>query len=159
MFHAPSLCAFVLLALTACANRTTVYLGSSASLEAPLQAIMDDQAAAWNAGDLESFVERGYLNNETLGFYGGPEPSLGYDGVLDRYRASYAAPGAEMGHLTFSHLNFQVLGPEYRLGTGRWQLDFSDNSQRWGWFTLVFVYTNNGWRIMHDHSNEVVAKL
>lgn len=156
MRHLPSLLLFAALAGFGCSNKLTMtYSPASPPQEAPLQAIMDDQAAAWNAGDLEAFVARGYLNNETLSFYGGPEPSLGYDGVLDRYRASYAAPGAEMGHLTFDRLNFQVLGPQYRLGNGRWQLDFEDGSTRWGWFTLIFVYTNEGWRIMHDHSNEV----
>ena len=116
---------FLLLALAAC---TAPY---------PRQ-VLDIQEDAWNRGDLESFLS---------------EPSVGYQAVLERYRTSYQEGDAEMGELEFSQLDIVYLGDEHALGRGHWKLTFEDGSTTGGWFTLIFVETNEGWRVLHDHTS------
>lgn len=111
------------------------------------------QEEAWNRGDLEAFLAEGYLNTPTLTFFGSDEPVVGYQAVLDRYRRSYQQDGAEMGTLRFDQLDIVHLGEDHALGRGRWQLAFEDGSSTGGWFTLIFVRTRDGWRILHDHTS------
>jgi len=131
---------FLLLALAAC---TAPY---------PRQ-VLDIQEDAWNRGDLESFLSEGYLDTPTLTFFGSSEPSVGYQAVLERYRTSYQEGDAEMGELEFSQLDIVYLGDEHALGRGHWKLTFEDGSTTGGWFTLIFVETNEGWRVLHDHTS------
>ncbi|MAW59566.1 MAG: DUF4440 domain-containing protein [Planctomycetes bacterium] len=115
------------------------------------------QEDAWNRGDLEAFLAEGYLDTPTLTFFGAKDPVVGYQAVLERYRQSYQEGGAEMGELDFSHLDVIYLGDEHALARGHWHLSFSDGSTSEGWFTLVFVETDEGWRILHDHTSELEA--
>ena len=115
--------------------------------------VLQIQEDAWNRGDLETFVEEGYLDSPTLTFYGSKPPSVGYDALLERYRQGYQEGDAEMGQLDFSRLDIVQLGDEHALGRGQWQLTFEDGSTAGGWFTLIFVETEDGWRIMHDHTS------
>ena len=108
---------------------------------------------AWNRGDLEEFMSESYLDTPTLTFFGSSEPSVGFQAVLERYRQSYQEGDAEMGELEFSQVDVIYLGPEHALGRGHWQLTFDDGSTSGGWFTLVFVETGEGWRILHDHTS------
>jgi ketosteroid isomerase-like protein len=113
------------------------------------------QEDAWNRGDLETFLAEGYLNTPTLTFFGSKPPVVGYDAVLERYRRSYQEGDAEMGELAFSKLDVVYLGDEHALARGHWHLTFSDDSTAEGWFTLVFVETDDGWRILHDHTSSL----
>lgn len=117
--------------------------------------VISIQEDAWNRGDLEAFLSEGYLNTPTLTFFGSSDPVVGYQAVLERYRKSYQEGDAEMGELEFSQLDVVYLGDEHALGRGHWHLTFSDGSTSEGWFTLVFVETDDGWRILHDHTSSL----
>lgn len=137
-----------------CLRASSVLLLALAACTAPYprEVIMNSERA-WNRGDLEEFLSESYLDTPTLTFFGASEPSVGYQAVLERYRQNYQEGGAEMGELEFSQLDVSYLGDEYALGRGHWQLTFADGSTSGGWFTLVFVETNDGWRILHDHTS------
>lgn len=111
------------------------------------------QQEAWNRGDLEAFLSEGYLDSPTLTFFGSSDPVVGYQAVLERYRRSYQEGDAEMGELEFRQLDVIYLSDEHALARGHWHLTFSDESTAEGWFTLVFVETDDGWRIIHDHTS------
>jgi L-asparaginase / beta-aspartyl-peptidase len=141
-----------------CLRASTIFLLGFAACTAPYpRQVLDLQEDAWNRGDLESFLAEGYLDTPTLTFFGSSEPSVGYQAVLERYRKSYQQGGAEMGELEFSQLDIVYLGDEHALGRGHWQLSFEDGSTTGGWFSLVFVETNEGWRILHDHTSTTEA--
>jgi uncharacterized protein (TIGR02246 family) len=113
--------------------------------------VLDDQLAAWNKGDLETFMT-GYWNSAELTFYSGKEKRQGWKETLERYRQRYQSEGKEMGTLKFSELAVQPLGSDYALVKGRWELKLSKENIG-GLFTLIFQKTKDGWKIIHDHTS------
>lgn len=125
--------------------------GSRAEAQEPkaFHATLQEQAKAWNRGDLDAFMAA-YWNSPELTFSSGGETTRGWDETLARYRRRY--PDREtMGKLTFSKLETQMLGTDAAFTLGRWHLERKVDAQ--GNFTLVWRKTENGWRIVHDHSS------
>src|SRR5262249_42090118 len=116
-----------------------------------IRQVLADQQTAWNKGDLEGFMA-GYWKSPDLTFYSGKEVTRGWQATLDRYVKKYKADGKEMGKLTFSDIDVQVLGPETALARGRWQLEMSKEKPG-GLFTLLLRRMPDGWRIVHDHTS------
>jgi ketosteroid isomerase-like protein len=110
------------------------------------------QQDAWNHRDLDAFMT-GYWNSPELTFFSGAKESKGWQATIDRYRATYASPGHEMGKLDFSDLRVEVLGPEAAFVRGVWQLTMSDGETPHGRFTLIFRKFPEGWKIVHDHTS------
>jgi ketosteroid isomerase-like protein len=120
--------------------------------EAPrlIRAVLDAQAAAWNRGDLEGYMD-GYDRSPNTEFVGGDTINRGWQAVLDRYKKSYNSR-EKMGVLTFSELEITVLSKDAALVLGRWRLRRA-NDEPHGTFSLLFRKTKAGWRIVHDHSS------
>ncbi|MBI5433907.1 MAG: nuclear transport factor 2 family protein [Planctomycetes bacterium] len=118
-----------------------------------LVAVCRAQEAAWNARDVDGFMAQGYWNSPEMSFLSGGSWTKGYEPTLERYRASYTASGKEMGKLSFSQLDPQLLGPDAGFVRGRWQLDFESKPPIWGLFTLIFRRFPDGWRIVSDHTS------
>jgi len=110
------------------------------------------QQDAWNRHDLDAFMT-GYWNSPDLTFFSGAKESKGWQATMDRYRATYASPGHEMGKLDFSDLRVEILGPESAFVRGVWQLTMSDGKTPHGRFTLIFRKFPEGWKIIHDHTS------
>ena len=117
---------------------------------AAVRAVIEAQAAAWNRGDVEGYME-GYAKEETTTFVSGDTVTRGWRTVLERYKAHYDTR-EKMGTLDFSELEFKPLGEFYIMATGRWQLTRAADRPG-GRFTLIFRRTNAGWRIVHDHTS------
>jgi uncharacterized protein (TIGR02246 family) len=117
---------------------------------AAVRAVIEAQAAAWNRGDVEGYME-GYAKEDSTTFVSGDTITRGWQTVLDRYKARYDTR-AKMGTLTFSELEFKPLGPYYIMATGRWHLA-REGDEPHGRFTLIFRRTAAGWRIVHDHTS------
>jgi beta-aspartyl-peptidase (threonine type) len=118
-----------------------------------IEAICRRQQDAWNRGDISSFMRAGYLQSQQLTFFSGGDVTRGYDTVLARYERRYKSEGAEMGRLTFSELETESLGADHAILRGRWALDFDAREDIGGLFTLVVRRTDEGWRIVHDHTS------
>jgi beta-aspartyl-peptidase (threonine type) len=114
--------------------------------------VLRTQQEAWNRHDLESFMA-GYWNSSELTFFSGAKEHQGWQATLDRYRATYASPGHEMGKLEFSGLRIAVLGADAAFVRGAWQLTMPDGKMPHGLFTLVFRRFPEGWKIVHDHTS------
>ena len=128
----------------------------SSSREADRAAIvkvLEAQEKAWNAGDVNAFLE-GYWHSPELTFSGSSGVARGWDGVVARYRKSYPDRAA-MGHLDFSDLEFRFLGNDAALVLGRWHLAREKNGDIGGVFSLVWQKFPEGWRIIHDHTSVV----
>jgi len=115
-----------------------------------LQAVLLSQQAAWNRGDIASFL-LGYWNSPELTFSSSEGIVRGYDGLLERYQKSYPDRAA-MGELDFHDLEIRSLGPDAALVVGHWRLKRSIGNTG-GVFTLVFRRFPTGWRIVHDHTS------
>jgi ketosteroid isomerase-like protein len=124
--------------------------GSAGGAEAEIRAVLDRQTKEWNAGNLPGFMEA-YEKSDQLRFQSGDDVALGWQPVLDRYRARYPDRAA-MGTLTFSELIVEVLAPQAALAHGRWRLQRAQD-QPSGLFTLLLRKRPQGWRISHDHTS------
>ncbi|MFL6466352.1 MAG: YybH family protein [Pyrinomonadaceae bacterium] len=117
--------------------------------ENEIRKVMDDQAAAWNRGDLEAFMQ-GYWNSEKLVFVGS-EVTRGWQPTLDRYKRTYGTR-EKMGVLTFSDLEITLLSKDAAVVLGSWSLARATDNPH-GKFTLVFRKFKEGWRIVMDHTS------
>jgi uncharacterized protein (TIGR02246 family) len=121
------------------------------SAKTAIRKVLEDQAAAWNKGDLEGFMA-GYLKSDELTFYSGGKVTKGWQATLDNYRKRYQGDGKEMGKLTFSDLDVSLLSPENAIVRGHWKVEMSNKTPE-GLFTLWFHKEKDGWRIVHDHTS------
>lgn len=117
---------------------------------ATFDSILDRQAAAWNRGDIDSFMAD-YWNSDDLTFSSGGQTRRGWETTRDRYKSHYPTP-AEMGQLRFDNLEFQPLAADAALVLGNWHLDRASGPIG-GNFSLVFRRLHGTWVIVHDHSS------
>ena len=115
-----------------------------------IQAVLDRQVAAWNRRDLEGFMD-GYWKSPDLSFYSGGAKTSGWQSTIERYRNRYQSEGREMGELTFSDIEIELLGPRAAFVRGRWHLKM-ESTEVGGLFTLIFRKLSAGWKIVHDHT-------
>lgn len=119
-------------------------------IAADIRQVMNTQAAAWNAGDIDGFM-RGYWNSPELVFVSGDNVTKGWQPTLDRYKKNYDSR-AKMGTLTFSDLEVEVLSKTAAKVLGSWSLAREADNPK-GKFTLIFRRFKDGWRIVHDHTS------
>jgi ketosteroid isomerase-like protein len=117
-----------------------------------IQHVLRKQQEAWNRHDLEGFMA-GYWNSPQLTFFSGAQERDGWEATIDRYLATYASPGHEMGQLEFSGLRVEILGQDAAFVRGAWRLTMSDGKKPHGLFTLIFRRFPEGWKIVHDHTS------
>ena len=118
---------------------------------AAIRKVMDDQAAAWNRGDIDAFMSIGYWRSEKLTFVSGTKVTRGWQQTLDNYKKGYDSR-AKIGVLTFSDLEITLLGKDAAVVLGSWALK-RDNDAPGGKFTLTFRKFKEGWRIIIDHTS------
>lgn len=122
------------------------------SAEPAIRAVLDEQAAAWNRGDVAGYMQ-GYWKSEQMTFSGASGVTRGWQAVFDRYRTRYPDRKA-MGQLAFSEIEITMLGPDAAMVLGRWQLE-RETDRPGGVFTLVARRLPEGWRVIHDHTSLV----
>lgn len=118
--------------------------------EHAIKQILARQAAEWNKGNLEGYMQ-GYWNNDSLLFIGKSGPTYGYQATLQRYKKSYADT-AQMGRLHFDILQVKKLSKDHRFVLGKWTLTRSVGNLG-GYFTLLFRKIDGEWVIVADHSS------
>lgn len=126
---------------------------ASADLKTP--GVVDEiqaQAAAWNRGDLATFM-KGYLRSEELTYTAAGNVVRGYDALAQRYQKRYGSTPETMGKLRFDDISITPLGADHALAVGRWYLHRDSQPDIDGVFSLVWRHTAEGWRILHDHSS------
>ena len=143
------------LALAGCAGLPARRSGPApGAAEAAVRAVLEAQAAAWNAGDLRGFMT-GYVASDSLTFISNGRLRRGWQASLDAYVRGYPDRAA-MGHLTFEDLEVLPLGPDHALVLGRFRLRTTAPAaaDETGLFSLVFGRDAGGaWRVLHDHTS------
>jgi ketosteroid isomerase-like protein len=117
-----------------------------------IERVLRKQQEAWNRHDLEGFMA-GYWNSSQLTFFSGGKENDGWQATMERYLATYASPGHEMGQLDFSNLRIEVLGQQGAFVRGTWKLILNNGKTPHGLFTLIFRKFPDGWKIVHDHTS------
>jgi uncharacterized protein (TIGR02246 family) len=116
------------------------------------RAVLDSQTAAWNRGDLKTFVDT-YEDSPSITFLG-TALSKGRAEVLARYQRKYDTR-EKMGKLRFEILEYRALGDAHAMVLGRFFLTRSQagGGDATGHFTLILRKGPNGWKIIHDHTS------
>lgn len=119
-------------------------------LEAQIASILEEQAAAWNAGYLDGFLAA-YERSPATTYIGSGGLRRGFDAIRDRY-APLFAPGAERDSLRFGDVAVRELDPRFAVVTARYTLHREDEVTSTGPFTLVLMRVEGAWKIVHDQS-------
>lgn len=138
--------AFLLLAIPVFGQSTK----EISKIKSDVVAVMDEQAAAWNRGDVDGFM-RGYWKSNELVFISGDGVTHGWQMTLDRYKKNYNSR-EKMGALKFSDLEINVISKNAAVVLGSWSLTRTGDNPK-GKFTLIFRKLADGWRIVHDHTS------
>src|SRR5687768_9773952 len=85
-----------------------VSVADAEGAEAEIRAVMKEQVAAWNRGDIDGFMN-GYARSEATEFVSGERLTRGWQTVRDRYKKKYDSR-EKMGKLTFSEIKITPIG-------------------------------------------------
>lgn len=118
--------------------------------EAAMRAALQASAAAWNRGDLTGHLAI-YEPAVTAMTKQGPRP--GVAAIESSFRATYFRGGQPKQQLRMEQVAVRPLAAGAALMTGRFVLSGGGEAEQSGWFTLVWVHTAAGWKVVHDHSS------
>ncbi len=115
-----------------------------------IRSLLYKQQDAWNAGDIEGFMEY-YWKSDSLCFMTKDGVTNGWQNTLDRYKKGY--PDKEsMGKLKFDLIRIDVLAPDAALVAGKWLVDSATKSAQ-GYFNLLLRKKSGKWLIVLDHTS------
>jgi ketosteroid isomerase-like protein len=135
---------------TATTDAVSICFGGGEEIVTAIRAVLRAQELAWNHGDIDGFMN-GYARAKSTIFVSEDKVTRGWETVRERYHKKYS-DRAKMGTLTFSDLEITPFSGDTAIALGRWQLRRAGD-QLHGRFTLIFRLTNDGWRIVHDHTS------
>lgn len=118
--------------------------------EKTIRNLLAEQTAAWNRGDIESFM-KGYWVNDSLMFIGKSGVTYGWTNTLNNYKKGYPDTAA-MGQLTFTLIKVEKISRKYFQVVGKWFLKRSIGDVG-GHYTLLLCKINRKWVIVADHSS------
>ena len=123
---------------------------SWAAAEAQIRSALQGSADAWNAADLKGHLAI-YVDSAT--FMTSTGPRRGLAPTEEAFARTYWRDGRRRQNLRFEQAVVRPLGAGAALVTGRFILSGGGEPEQSGWFTLVWVRTSQGWRVVHDHSS------
>ncbi len=126
-------------------------LHTASRIELDVVKVLVAQEHAWNAGDIEDFVKSFKDSPDTI--FIGKQVSKGFQQILDDYRHNFTTRSS-MGNLVYSELEVTALSDSFAVCTGRYHLDRGrkDGGPADGLFSLVLEKTDQGWKIVLDHT-------
>jgi ketosteroid isomerase-like protein len=136
----------ICLALT---SRSSIASPADPSDEAQIRAVLETQTAAWNRGDIDTFMTS-YWKSEQTEFLGANGIAHGWQALLDRYHHVYP-DRKSMGTLSFSDLEVHLTCADAAYVVGKFHL-LRETDQPSGVFSLDFRKLPEGWRIVLDHT-------
>jgi ketosteroid isomerase-like protein len=125
-------------------------LSAQSKDELTIRKALNEQLAAWNAGDVNRFMLT-YWTSDSLMFIGKNDITYGWQNTLESYKKGYPDTAA-MGKLDFDILHVKRLSVLYFFVVGKWHLARSIGDVG-GHFTLLFKKIKNKWVIVADHSS------
>lgn len=111
--------------------------------------VLDQQQKAWNAFDLESFMQ-GYWKSDDLKFYGSNGVTLGWHNTLLNYQKRYPSK-EDMGELNFTIDVVSNIEKDSYYVMGKYHL-IRNIGDAQGTFMVIFKKINGKWKIIADSS-------
>jgi uncharacterized protein (TIGR02246 family) len=118
--------------------------------ESEIRRQLASSAEAFNRGDLAGHLA---IYDEEVEFMTKDGPRPGVAPIEKSFRESYFKDGKAIQQLRFERLAVRRLAPDVALATARWSLSGGGRPEQSGWFTLAWLRTAGGWRVVHDHSS------
>lgn len=118
--------------------------------EQEIKNVLGNQQAAWNKGDIESFMD-GYWQSDSLMFVSKSGITYGWQNTLNNYKTGYP-DAASMGLLDFDIQQVNRLSDSYYFIVGKWHLT-RHIGDLGGHFTLLFKKVDGKWVIISDHTS------
>jgi len=115
---------------------------------AAIIAAMKKSENDWNTGNLENFMKM-YTDSSTMMYPTGP---VGLGTIKQLYETKYFNGKMPKQNLYYTDMKVTMLGENYALLTGKFTLSGNSLPERSGVYSLVMVFTKDGWKILHDHS-------
>ena len=106
--------------------------------------------AAWNRGDLPAHLA---IYDPSVTMMTGSGPRQGVAPIEAAFRSNYFKNETSRPALRTEQVALRHLTADSALMTGRYVLSGVDAPEMTGWFTLVWLRTEAGWRAVHDHSS------
>ncbi len=110
---------------------------------------LENSVQAWNRGDLPGHLAL-YDESVTKMTGTGPQPTIA--AMETSLAAAYFHNGHPGWKLRVEKVAVRKLDTGAALMTGRFILS-RRAQEKSGWFTLVWVRTSSGWKIIHDHTS------
>jgi uncharacterized protein (TIGR02246 family) len=120
------------------------------STESEIRAGLQASSDAWNRGDLKGHLA---IYAEDVTSIGAAGPRHGVARIEEDFAKKYFKDGRPKQTLGFSEITVRPLGPDAALAIGRWTLSGGGEPEQTGWFSLVWLRTAQGWKVIHDHSS------
>lgn len=131
----------------------TVSGRSSSKAAREIAALVARQEKAWNRGDLESFLSE-YWKSAQVTYVSNGSVKRGFPAIREHYISRYGNSKASMGQLRLSDLEVSDVGARHVLCIGKFTVIHHAHVPIYGRFSLLFVKTKEGWKIMYDHSSQ-----
>jgi ketosteroid isomerase-like protein len=128
----------------------SIHVSAQSVDEQMIKAAMNEQLNAWNAGDIDRYMET-YWHSDSLMFIGKSGPTYGFEKTKANYKKGYPDTAA-MGKLDFEIISMKRLSVMYYSVVGKWHLKRSIGDVG-GAFTLLFKKIKKKWVIVQDHSS------
>ena len=139
---------FWLLSLS-CLIASNAIADETSEIKTNLNKQITQLTATWNAGDLDNFL-KSYKNAETTHYITSID-TKGYNNIVAQYKKRFPTH-EKMGSLSISHLEINVLSPQYAMVIGKWKVT-QKNKSAGGFFSLLYKKTPHGWKIILDHTS------
>lgn len=134
---------------------STRWDNAGSAVHGEIKGVLERSAAAWSAGDLDTFMACYEDSPDTL-YLTATQIVSGYAAIRSMYADRFGAEdGNSMGDLTVKLLRVTQLGSEHALAVGLYSLQGVEISagQHTGMCSLVLHSTAHGWRICADHTS------
>jgi ketosteroid isomerase-like protein len=115
-----------------------------------IQAALDASVTGWNEGSLAKHLSL-YDPGVTATTRDGPRPDV--LAIEESFRKTYFVGDKPKQSLRMEHVALRSLSYDSALMTGRFILEGGGLPEQSGWFTLIWVRTASGWKVVHDHTS------
>jgi len=113
-------------------------------------AALEASAESWNRADLKGHLAI-YDPTVTAMTKSGPRP--GVAAIESSFGETYFKGGKPKQNLRMEQVTLRALSSDSALMTGRFVLFGGELPEQSGWFSLVWLRTAAGWKVVHDHSS------
>lgn len=118
---------------------------------AEIRAVLEEQVAAWNRGDIPGYMA-GFWNSEETRYVSGATVVMGWRSTLERYQRRYDT-AEKRGVLSYSDYDIRVLSATHAFVFCTWHLERGEaaGGSVGGAVTKLFRNTAEGWKVVHNH--------